>query len=57
MFPAGHTDRRLSATHKDTKTKTQRQRHLDHDPFIYTTRSYSVGIKKGAYAPRLSNLN
>jgi len=32
MFPAGHTDRRLSATHKDTKTKTQRQRHLDHDP-------------------------
>ena len=51
MFPAGHTDRRLSATHKDTKTKTQRQRHQDHDPFIYTTRSYSVGIKKGAYAP------
>ena len=31
MFPAGHTDRRLSATHKDTKTKTQRQRHKDKD--------------------------
>ena len=31
MFPAGHTDRPLSGT-EDTKTKTQRQRHLDHDP-------------------------
>jgi len=49
MFPAGHTDRRLSATHrlspigdwrhkdKDTKTKTSRSWS-----FIYTTRSYSV---------------
>jgi hypothetical protein len=37
-------DRRLSATHKDTKTKTQRQRHkedADHDRSILIGSCYS----------------